>query len=82
MRDRPLALERKPDSPLISSFGYLLGLDMTAEDLLSPGQHPGIEVSLETGLAQTVRFDRRAAIGKGVGEAVPRRGNAVCALRL
>jgi len=30
----------------------LLGLDMTAENLLSPGQHPGIEVSVETGLAQ------------------------------
>jgi hypothetical protein len=25
---------------------------MTAENLLSPGQHPGIEVSVETGLAQ------------------------------
>jgi len=24
---------------------------MTAENLLSPGQHPGIEVSVETGLA-------------------------------
>ena len=26
---------------------------MTAENLLSPGQHPGIEVSVETGLAHT-----------------------------
>ena len=25
---------------------------MTVENLLSPGQHPGIEVSVETGLAQ------------------------------
>src|SRR5213592_3176082 len=40
----------------ISSFGYLLGLDMTAENLLSLGQHPGIEVSVETGLAQRTGY--------------------------
>src|SRR4051794_31523571 len=27
-----------------NSSGYFLGLDMTAENLLSPGQHPGSEV--------------------------------------
>src|ERR1044071_4909932 len=34
-----------------SSSGYFLGLDMTAEDLLSPGQHPGSEVPAKPGPA-------------------------------
>src|SRR5207237_2139143 len=44
---RPLSsASRTPRSN--SSSGYFLGLDMAAEDLLSPGQHPGIEVPRET----------------------------------
>src|SRR5207253_2958199 len=35
-----------------SSSGYFLGLDMTADDLLSPGQHPGAEVPAKPGPAQ------------------------------
>src|SRR6266498_5634233 len=34
-----------------NSSGYFLGLDMTAEDLLSPGQHPRIEVPAKPGPA-------------------------------
>jgi hypothetical protein len=38
---------------------------MTAEDLLSPGQHPGIEVSVETGLAHPLsgEDERRSIVG-------------------
>src|SRR5215216_891566 len=39
-----------------SSSGYFLGLDMTAEDLLSPGQHPGSEVPAKPGPAQYSRW--------------------------
>jgi len=43
---------------------------MTAENLLSPGQHPGIEVSVETGLAQmTAYIERRLQEGKTRREA-------------
>ena len=34
---------------------YFLGLDMTAEDLLSPGQHPGSEVPAKRGPAHYPR---------------------------
>src|SRR6266498_963556 len=34
-----------------NSSGYFLGLDLTAEDLLSPGQHPGSEVPAKPGPA-------------------------------
>src|SRR4051794_35562325 len=48
---RPLSsTSRTPRST--SSSGYFLGLDMTAEDLLSPGQHPGAEVPAKPGPAQ------------------------------
>src|SRR6266511_1309481 len=47
---RPLSsAKRTPRSS--SSSGYFLGLDMTAEDLLSPGQHPGSEVPAKPGPA-------------------------------
>src|SRR5947207_13208773 len=49
---RPLSsASRTPRSK--SSSGYFLGLDMTAEDLLSPGQHPGCEVPAKPGPAQS-----------------------------
>src|SRR5215208_6418719 len=35
-----------------NSSGYFLALDMTAENLLSPGQHPRIEVPAKPGPAQ------------------------------
>src|SRR6266540_2818240 len=47
---RPLSsANRTPRSS--SSSGYFLGLDMTAENLLSPGQHPRIEVPAKPGPA-------------------------------
>src|SRR6266516_4945256 len=61
----PSSASRTPRS--ISSFGYLLGLDMTAENLLSPGQHPGIEVSVETGPAQSVVVDSDGELSAGAG---------------
>src|SRR6266540_2015017 len=39
-----------------SSSGYFLGLDMTAENLLSPGQHPGVEVPAKPGPAHFLRL--------------------------
>jgi len=48
---RPLSsANRTPRSS--SSSGYFLALTMTAEDLLSPGQHPGIEAPVKAGPAQ------------------------------
>ena len=48
---RPLSsASRTPRSS--NSSGYFLGLDMTAEDLLSPGQHPGSKVPAKPGPAQ------------------------------
>src|SRR3954453_5848540 len=50
---RPLSsASRTPRSS--NSSGYFLGLDMTAENLLSPGQHPGSEVPAKPGPAQSV----------------------------
>src|SRR5262245_8193374 len=46
-----------------NSSGYFLGLDTTAENLLSPGQHPGIEVSVETGPAQTEHRTMEGEVG-------------------
>src|SRR5215218_8952866 len=47
---RPLSsASRTPRSS--NSSGYFLGLDMTAEDLLSPGQHPDCEVLAKPGPA-------------------------------
>jgi hypothetical protein len=43
-----------------SSSGYFLGLDMTAEDLLSPGQRPGSEVPAKPGPAHLPK-----EVGKG-----------------
>jgi transposase-like protein len=55
---RPLSsANRTPRSS--SSSGYFLGLDMTAENLLSPGQHPGSEVSAKPGPAQGVSTSGR-----------------------
>jgi hypothetical protein len=39
-----------------NSPGYFLDFDMIVENLLSPGQRPGIEVSVETGLAHSAQF--------------------------
>ena len=48
---RPLSsAKRTPRSS--NSSGYFLGLDMTAEDLLSPGQHPGSKDPAKPGPAQ------------------------------
>jgi hypothetical protein len=48
MRDRTAALKRQRTPRSSNSSGYFLGLDMTAENLLSPRQHPGSEVPRET----------------------------------
>src|SRR3954466_9707437 len=40
-----------------NSSGYFLGLDMTAEDLLSPGQHPGSEVPAKPGPAHPAHIE-------------------------
>src|SRR5207245_1861700 len=51
---RPLSsANRTPRSS--SSSGYFLGLDMTAEDLLSPGRNPGVEVPAKPGPAHSSR---------------------------
>src|SRR5438445_3143665 len=51
---RPLSsANRTPRSS--NSSGYFLGLDMTVENLLSPGQHPRIEVPAKPGPAQYSR---------------------------
>jgi hypothetical protein len=56
--DWTLTLERQPDATLEQLLGYFLGLDMTAENLLSPGQHPGSEVPAKPGPAQTCPLNR------------------------
>jgi hypothetical protein len=55
---RPLSsANRTPRSS--SSSGYFLGLDMTADNLLSPGQHPRIEVPAKPGPAHDELFTPR-----------------------
>src|SRR5215211_1063040 len=59
---RPLSsAKRTPRSS--SSSGYFLGLDMTAEDLLSPGQHPGSEVPAKPGPAHLEKVELRRVVG-------------------
>src|SRR5215204_2347790 len=42
-----------------NSTGYFLGLDMTAENLLSPGQHPGSKVPAKPGPAHNAARRKR-----------------------
>ena len=53
VRDRPVTLQRHRTPRSSNSCGYFRGLAMTPEDLLSPGQHPGIEVPAKPGPAQS-----------------------------
>src|SRR5215211_6869405 len=66
---RPLSsANRTPRSS--NSSGYFLGLDMTAEDLLSPGHHPRIEVPAKPGPAHWKRLapERSRTQKLGAGE--------------
>jgi hypothetical protein len=77
VRNRPTTLKRETNARSSNSSGYFLGLDMTAENLLSPGQHPGVEVSAETGPAhcsQIVREEEGAATAQARVCAAPIRG--------
>src|SRR5712691_8804665 len=62
-----------------NSSGYFLGLDMTAEDLLPPGQHPGSEVPAKPGPAQFAawRQDFAHRVGLGASVVVGDEGEAV-----
>jgi hypothetical protein len=51
VRDRVARLEHQPHAPLQQLLRYFLDFDMTVEISSPSGEHPGIEVSVETGLA-------------------------------